>query len=329
MKPSSSRWTSTLTGIALVALPLTCFAQAQPPAAPPSAQTEQQAAAPADANQVAAKAHLTAARNTLSQLTQLPAAGQLQGEARAQVSQLINNFNELITTQTDWKASYAKVAANLESLIGPSPSDAARPTGTAGTTGTPGAVGTSGTTGMAAIDPAVRAKLTEFRSELDEFQKAAQKAMSGSAAAPAPSAAPSTAGATPTPSAAPSEPAPTSAPSSAPSAPPAATSPAPGTERTTAPTAPEKAVEDPQTPDSVNLNPQDILQHIEAMEVIINAQSAAQGAAQAAPGAVTTATTPSGSTRTTVTPADVTLNQAQIAELKNHLAELRRLVDKK
>jgi hypothetical protein len=325
MKPSSSRWASTLTGIAIVALPLTCFAQAQPPAAPPSAQTEQQAAAPADANQVAAKAHLTAARNTLSQLTQLPAAGQLQGEARAQVSQLINNFNELITTQTDWKASYAKVAANLEALIGPSSDDAARPTGTAGATGTPGAVGTSGTTGMAAIDPAVRAKLTEFRSELDEFQKAAQKApqapqapqaMSGSAAAPAPSAAPSA-------------PAPTPAPPSAPSARPAATPAAPGTERTTAPTAPEKAVEDPQTPDSVNLNPQDILQHIEAMEVIINAQSAAQGAAQAAPGAVSTTTTPSGSTRTTVTPADVTLNQAQIAELKNHLAELRRLVDKK
>ena len=34
-------------------------------------------------------------------LTQLPAAAQLTGDARTQVSQLIANFNELITTQAE------------------------------------------------------------------------------------------------------------------------------------------------------------------------------------------------------------------------------------
>ena len=67
---------------------------------------------------------LTAARDSLSQLTQLPAATQLDGEARAQVAQLISNFNELITTQVQWRASYAKVAANLDALIGPDNTDA-------------------------------------------------------------------------------------------------------------------------------------------------------------------------------------------------------------
>jgi hypothetical protein len=294
-----------LIGAALIALPLTCFAQEQPPATPPSAQTEQ-AAAPANANQAVAKTHLTAARNTLSQVTQLPAAAQLQGDARTQVSQLINNFNELITTQANWKAAYAKVAANLESLLGPSPNDATRPSGT------PGAVGTSGVAGMASLDPAIRAKLTEFRSQLDEFQKSAMGASS-----PAPSSAQASA---PDPAATPAAPPATTAPTTS-------TTTTTSTETTTTP--PAKAVEDPQTSESVNLNPQEALQHIEAIEVILGAQSSAQGAAQAAAGAVSTTTTPSGSTRTTITPSNITLTQAQIDELKNHLAELRRLIDKK
>ena len=110
-------------------------------------------------------AHLTAARNTLSQLTQLPAAVQLQGETRAQVAQLINNFNELITTQADWKASYARVEGNLNALLGTSAEEPARPRGT------PGAVGTSGS--KASLDPAIRAKLMELRTQLDQFEKAA------------------------------------------------------------------------------------------------------------------------------------------------------------
>jgi hypothetical protein len=111
---------------------------------------------------------LTAARDTLSQMTQLPAAQQLTGEARTQVSQLIANFNELITTNTDWKASYAKVQADLTSLIGAQTADESP----AATTGTAGAVGTSGTA-AGSLDPAVKAKLQEFRTHLNAFEKAA------------------------------------------------------------------------------------------------------------------------------------------------------------
>jgi ABC-type transporter Mla subunit MlaD len=129
----------------------------------------------------AAKAALTAARESLSQMTQLPAAQQLAGENRTQVTQLIANFNELITTNSEWKASYAKVEANLNALIGgeassdePKAAPTAAAPGTAGTAGTaaPGAVGTSGTA-AASIDPAVKAKLAEFRTHLKEFEKAA------------------------------------------------------------------------------------------------------------------------------------------------------------
>ncbi|HXG72981.1 MAG TPA: hypothetical protein VNJ04_20500, partial [Gemmatimonadaceae bacterium] len=87
-------------------------AQAAPPAAAPAPSTARK-------DDEGARRHLTEARTTLSGLTQLPAAAQLTGDARTQVSQLISNFNELITTQTDWRAAYAKVAANLTALLGP------------------------------------------------------------------------------------------------------------------------------------------------------------------------------------------------------------------
>jgi hypothetical protein len=118
----------------------------------------------------AARRHLMAARETLTQLTQVPAAAQLTGETRTQVSQLIANFNELITTQSQWRASHAKVAANLTALLGPAAPTAAAPSVTTETAAT-GIVGTSGTT-KADIDPAVRAKLVELRNNLTEFEKA-------------------------------------------------------------------------------------------------------------------------------------------------------------
>ena len=161
---------------------------AAPPAQPPAAQqpTAQQptpaAQAPAAQAQPqvdtdAAHKYLVTARETLAQLTQLPAAAQLAGEARNQVSQLITNFNELITTQANWKASYDKVNANLTALIGPDNSDAEANAGAAAApnappTATPGAVGTAGTTTIE-VDPAIRAKLVELRKNLNEFRKAA------------------------------------------------------------------------------------------------------------------------------------------------------------
>jgi len=101
-------------------------------------------------------------------MTQLPAAQQLTGENRTQVSQLIANFNELITTNAEWKASYAKVNANLTALIGAQTTEAPA----APATGTAGAVGTSGTT-ASSLDPAVKAKLVEFQTHLKEFEQAA------------------------------------------------------------------------------------------------------------------------------------------------------------
>jgi len=112
----------------------------------------------------------------LSQLTQLPAAAQLNGDARTQVAQLITNFNELIGNPPDWHVSYQKVAANLTSLLGPDNSDAeaqgGAPTNATGATATPGAVGTAGAATIE-LDPGIRAKLVEFRRSLNQFEKAA------------------------------------------------------------------------------------------------------------------------------------------------------------
>jgi hypothetical protein len=165
----------------------------QPPATSPAPADP--AGTQAKADPEAAKRALTAARDSLAQMTQLPAAQALSGEPRAQVSQLISSFNELITTNNDWKSAYAKVDSNLTALIGsqgadesaaptaapatapPSPttppsSTTPPPSTTAPSTGTAGAVGTSGTT-TGSLDPAIKAKLGEFRMHLKEFQKAA------------------------------------------------------------------------------------------------------------------------------------------------------------
>src|SRR5262249_2866818 len=97
---------------------------------------------------------------------------------------LITNFNELITTSADWRASYAKVDASVMTLLGASAADeppTAPPT-TAAPTGTPGAVGTAGNNGL---DPTIRAKLVEFRAHLKDFGKAAGAGAPAAAAAPA------------------------------------------------------------------------------------------------------------------------------------------------
>ena len=139
------------------------------PQPPTGTQTGATGAEQPDAD--AARRHLTEARDTLSQLTQLPAAAQLSGEARTQVSQLISNFNELITAQADWRASFTKVEANLDSLLGP---DDPTMTGSTTATGTAGAVGTSGA-GAASVnlDPAIREKLVALRAKLNEFERVA------------------------------------------------------------------------------------------------------------------------------------------------------------
>jgi len=184
MHGSPARWTRAFTAAALLTLPVAAFAQTQPPTTPPaqpptttqppatemqppakpSATTTQPPDAKVDA--AAAKQHLSEARDTLSQLTAMPEAAKLQGDARTQVSTLISNFNELITTQSDWRSAYTKVDANLMTLLGPESADPAP-----AASGVSGAVGTSGAS--AALDPAVRAKLVEFRTHIKEFERSA------------------------------------------------------------------------------------------------------------------------------------------------------------
>ena len=166
--------------------PPTQPAEPATPAQPPLASTTQAPTDPAAAQPKpdadGAKRAMTAARDSLGEVTKLPAAQQLSGEPRTQLTQLIANFNELITTNTEWKASYAKVDANLTALIGAQTADesttapaaaTAGATGAAGaTTSAAGAVGTSGTT-TDTLDPSIKAKLAEFRAHLKEFEKAA------------------------------------------------------------------------------------------------------------------------------------------------------------
>ena len=185
MRYSTARWTTAAAAAALLALPLTASAQTTPPAtAPAQVETkpapDQTPAKDVKVDAAAAKQHLSEARDSLSQLTSMPEAARLQGDARTQVSSLISKFNELITTQSEWRASYAKLDANLSALLGPDAPDAAPPAA-----GVAGAVGTSGTTAPVQIEPAVRAKLVEFRTHLKAFERAAGSGTSGGAMPPA------------------------------------------------------------------------------------------------------------------------------------------------
>ena len=277
MKRSTARWTTALAAATLLAAPAAGFAQTpagQPPAQPP-ASTQPPPATPAQpgpgqVDEDAAKQHLTAARNALSEMTQLPAASQLTGDARTHVSQLISNFNELITARADWRASYNKVQENLNALIGSATADESA----ARTTGTQGAVGTSG---AVPLDAEITSKLVEFRSHLDRFEAAA-----GGANSPAASQ----------------------------SAPPAgAAHPHGGT--------PPSGAQSPEGAQSPQIDREEILRHVQAIEAILNVQGSAT--------AGTTGTTepPTGTTQ-----AGITLSAAQVDQLRTHLSELKRLLDK-
>jgi hypothetical protein len=224
----------------------------------------------------ASKQHLTAARESLSQLTQLPAAAQLTGEARTQVSQLISNFNELITTKEDWRASYEKVEANLNALLGAEmPAQTAQPAQPAEA----GAVGTSGK-GADSIDPAIRAKLVEFRMHLSKFEEAAGGAESASSQGASASMA---------------------AQSQSPQAG------APG-----------------QQSASPSATGQDAVRHIEAIEAILSGASPSSSPSTGA----TAANAPAGTTGSSTTTGSVTLNQSQVEQIRMHLSELRKAVNK-
>ena len=242
--------------------------------APSQAQAQQPPAGTAEVDPEGAKRHLTAARDTLGQLTQLSGAAQLQGDARTQLSQLITNFNELITTNEHWRISYDKVKANVVALLGPETPESSQPPAT----GAPVAVGTSGTA-AATLDPAVRAKLVEFRNHLTQFEKAAGADTPAASAAP-----PAAAAAVVTTTAPPSSPA---------------------TEQSAAP---------PQRSEVMGQN--SALVHIDAIEAILKARATAS------------AHTPAGTPGTTAA-TGLTLDPAQVEQLRTHLAELRKAIERK
>jgi hypothetical protein len=330
MKGSTSRWTTAIAAAALIGVPAAAFAQppaepptqtqtttsqpptstAQPPTTqppttsqppttqPPTGTAEQQP--PAQADTSTAKKALSDARDTLAQLASMPEASKLQGDQRTQVSQLISNFNELITTQTNWKDSYTKVENSLNALIGPDtgastdPAAAGSMAGTAGTSGSGSATatGTAGSAGNPAadaatpgqIDPAIRAKLLEFRTHLKAFEQAADAATPSAESTAAPAAsAPATPPATPETSA--TQPEPSTPQAAAPTS--AATAGAVGTSGTTAPSATDARSSDAQ----VQAN-----RELDAIQAIL---------AQAKNGR---------------------LDQAQVDELKTHLAQLRQVI---
>ena len=314
--------------------PTTASATQAPQSATPSAagETAQAGQAPAQAqpssgaqvNPDEAKKHLTAARDTLSQLTQLPAAAQLQGDARTQVSQLITNFNELITTNENWRAAYDKVNANVTALVGAA--DAAAPEQPA-PSATPGAVGTTGAA-AATIDPAIRAKLVEFRNHLVKFEQAAGGGATPSAAS-APAASGTTAATTST------TPEPTGTTGTTPAsttAEPASTAPTPtgttGMTGATSSTA-DQSASGAKRPEAAAAEGQDgALRHIEAIEAILAGRGAAAGNPASATGSAQS--TP-GATRGTAgtTDANVTLDRSQVEQIRMHLAELRKSVGRK
>jgi hypothetical protein len=282
---SRTRWTATL-GAAVLALSASGAAQT----APPPAMTTP------SPNQDLARQHLTNARNVLNDLTQLPAAGQLAGNPRRLVQQLITDFNAMLTISAGWHASYEKVDATLDVLLEPQAPEPAA--------GTSGAIGTSGASVAGnAIDPAIRAKLEEFRAHLDQFEDVA----SGNA--------------TP-------DPPPTSTPP--PSDPPATTPPTAPPAIEDRPDAPPAPTSEPREDQDVSGVARDVLLHVEAVEVMLEAQTAAQKAAtDAAGGAVVTSQTPSGSTRTTIAGPNVTLTDEQLARIRAHLKDIRLLLERK
>lgn len=300
MTRSISRWTTALAAVALLTTPIAALGQTptgqpptstgQPPAGTASSTPEQpQAGAPANPDQ--ARQHLTAARNSLSELAQLPAAAQLTGDARTQISQLITNFNELITTPSNWRATYAKVEANLTALVG----DATTDESAARTTGVAGAVGTSGM--ASGLDPAIRAKLVEFRTHLDKFEEAA----GGGPSAADPAASSNVASGT------------SAAGTSATTGTAASGTSATGT------TPPASATGSPAPATQEPLDADALLRHVTAIEAILAANNAATATG-------TTGTTAGTAAGTAATHAGVTLTPEQISQLRNHLTELRRLL---
>jgi hypothetical protein len=287
----------------------------QTPAAPD--RTERADAAPRErvsrTGTEAARPHLSAARNTLSEMTQLPAAAAITGEARAQISQLITQFNELIAADPSWQVPLERVKSTLNGLLGTHVEKV--------TTTDVQADEPVGTTGAMTLEPEIRAKLFDFRTHLEAFERTAESGRASRDGAE-PLDPPSTTAAEPVGAAEPgtvatrvSETDPTAASGSTSTGSPVAEMPGRTAEGSgAAATTAGDAADDATTGGA--------LRHIEAIEAILVRHASAQaeegtGATAAQPDA----TAPASAAATSA------LDAAQVAEIRKHLNELRRLVD--
>jgi hypothetical protein len=181
------RFTILLSAVVVAALPVIASAQSgagqQGGAAQPPPRSQQPAMTGQTGQQgqdtrEAALQQLTAARDALAAITQMPAASQLQGEARTAVNALITNFNALIASKEDWRSPYRQVQQTLATLLGPDPNAPQVPmTGSSDATATTGTSGTSGIT----LPADIKAKLTEIRTDLDRFGTLASGQPAGTA----------------------------------------------------------------------------------------------------------------------------------------------------
>jgi hypothetical protein len=133
----------------------------------PSSTTSQQTSP----NQEAARQALAAARQSLAELTKLPAAQQLQGEQRTAVANFISDFNAFATAQNDWRSKYQVVDESLNRLVGVASSAAPSPAAPATSTPSSSTDSNGAAAGSGALDPTIVAKLQEVRTHLKEFEQ--------------------------------------------------------------------------------------------------------------------------------------------------------------
>jgi hypothetical protein len=162
-------------GTSTAAPPAPSTAAQQTTAAQQSGTAEPQQS---NSNQEAARQALAAARQSLAELTKLPAAQQLQGEQRTAVANFISDFNAFATAQTDWRSKYQVVDESLNRLLGAASSAAPSTSAPSTSTSAPSTSAPSSSTDSSsaaaatgALDPTIVAKLQEVRTHLTEFEQ--------------------------------------------------------------------------------------------------------------------------------------------------------------
>ncbi len=287
----------------------------------------------------AARERLLEARETLAEVAKMPEAAQLQGQARTEVAQAINNFNSLLTAESNWYDQYRMVMQNLYNVLGPAGAGEGA-SATSGSAGTSGSTGTSGSAGSAAsgsatpagneqVPPALRGKLVEFRQKLMAFgREAGAPDVSGGVTGPGTA---GTSGTTPPPSTSGSATSGTSGSTTTGSTAGSTTSATAGSSTSPYPqsgTSGSSSSSDPQSGTSAAAG-ETIEQHIDAIDDILQeVLSGAPGSGTAGTSGSTGSTT-SGSTATSgstsSTPGVVTIDREKLDRIQSHLQRVREI----